>query len=138
MREPDMRHVDEEDEPGPELNAITNQIIGAAIEVHRELGPGHEEYVFQRALEVEFTARGIPFVSQHRIELVYKGHVVGQGRLDLLVRNSVIVEIKGVEGLGRVHVAQALAYLRITRYKLAIIINFNVAKLVDGIRRVAL
>jgi len=133
-----MEHVDEEEEPDPELNAITNAIIGAAIEVHRELGPGHEEHVYQKALEVEFVVRGIPFVPQHRIELVYKGHVVGQGRLDLLVRNSVIVEIKSVEALGRVHTAQALAYLRITRFKLAIIINFNVAKLIDGVRRVAL
>ena len=133
-----MQHVDEEEEPDPELNMITNAIIGAAIEVHRELGPGHEEHVYQKALEVELVARAIPFVAQHRIELTYKGHVVGQGRLDLLVRDAVIVEIKSVEALGRVHVAQALAYLRITRHPLAIVINFNVAKLIDGVRRVAL
>ena len=133
-----MQHVDEEDEPDPELNEITNVVIGAAIEVHRELGPGHEEHVYQRALEIELTVRGVPFVAQHRIELTYKGHAVGQGRLDLLVRQRVIVEIKSVEALGRVHAAQALAYLRFTRLKLAIIINFNVAKLVDGVRRVAL
>ena len=133
-----MRHFDEEDEPDPELNAITNGIIGAAIEVHRELGPGHEEHVYQKAMEVELAARGVPFLAQHRIELRYRGHVVGQGRLDFLIRDAVIVEIKSVETLARVHTAQALAYLRITHYRLAIVINFNVAKLIDGVRRVAL
>ena len=133
-----MQHVDDDEEPDPGLNAITNAIIGAAIEVHRELGPGHEEHVYQRGLEVELTLRGIPFIAQHRVELSYKGHPVGQGRLDLLVRDLVIVEIKSVEALGRVHAAQAPAYLRFTGLRLAIIINFNVAKLVDGVRRVAL
>ena len=133
-----MRYVDEEEEPDPELNEITNAIIGAAIEVHRELGPGHEEHVYQKGLEVELTLRGIPFVAQHHVELTYKGHAVGQGRLDLLVRDRVVVEIKSVEALGRVHAAQALAYLRFTGRKLALVINFNVAKLVDGVRRVAL
>jgi GxxExxY protein len=133
-----MSFVDEEDEPDPALNAITNAIIGAAIEVHRELGPGHEELVYQKALAVEFAARRIPFLSQHPIELLYKGHVVGQGRLDFLVEDRVVVELKSVEALARVHTGQALAYLRITGFRLAIVINFNVAKLIDGVRRVAL
>ena len=133
-----MSFVDGEDEPDPKLNAVTNAIIGAAIEVHRVLGPGHDESVYQKAMEVEFLTRGIAFFPQHPVELTYKGHVVGTGRLDFLVENSVIVEIKSVEALGRVHAAQLMGYLRVMRFKLGLLINFNVAKLVDGVRRVAL
>jgi len=132
-----MEYIDEEDEPDPELNAITNAIIGAAINVHRELGPGHDEAVYQKAMGIELTARRIAFVPQYPVELRYRGEVVGLGRLDFLVENRVIVEIKSVEALGKVHAAQVMSYLRITRFKLALLINFNVAKLVDGVRRIA-
>ena len=132
-----MKYVDEEDEPDPVLNAITNPVIGAGIEVHRELGPGHDEAVYQKAMEIELKARNVAYVRQHPIELTYRGQVVGQGRLDFLVENAVVVEIKSVEALGRVHSLQVLSYLRITRFRLGLLINFNVARLVDGVRRVA-
>lgn len=131
-----MDYVDEEAEPDPELKRVTNLIIGAAIAVHRELGPGHAESAYQKALEIEFDARGIRYSSQHRFELTYRGQVVGEGFLDFLVE-GVVVEIKSVEMLAPVHIAQVIGYLRATGLKLALLINFNVKLLRDGIKRVA-
>jgi GxxExxY protein len=130
-------YVDEEMEPNPDLNRITNAIIGAAIAVHRVLGPGHLEIIYSRALEIEFKHRGIPFEREFPITLSYRGQVVGTGRLDFLVEGKVIVDLKSIEAIGPVQRAQMLTYLRITGQKLGIILNFNVAKLVDGIRRIA-
>lgn len=133
----DDAFVDEDMEPDPELNRITNAIIGAAIEVHRMMGPGHLEAAYEEALAIEFRLRGIPFLRQHPIELLYKGHVVGKGRLDFLVCDQVIVDLKSIEGITSVHTAKMISYLRITGRKLALILNFNVKRLVDGIRRIA-
>jgi GxxExxY protein len=130
-------YVDEELEPDPELNRVTNAIIGAAIAVHRELGPGHLEAIYSRSLEIEFGHRGIAFAKESPIKLMYRGQVVGTGRLDFLVEGKVVVDLKSIEAIGPVQRAQMLTYLRITGHKLGIIINFNVAKLVDGVRRVA-
>jgi len=127
----------DDDQLDPKLNAISEAVIGAAIEVQRELGPGHDESAYQKAMEIELASRGIPFVAQCPIELLYKGHVVGRGRLDLLVDNAVIVEIKSVQELGRVHSLQVLSYLRITRFPLGLLINFNVSQLVKGVQRIA-
>jgi GxxExxY protein len=129
-------YVDEEAEPDPELKRVTNLIIGAAIAVHRELGPGHAESAYQKALEIECDARGIRYSSQHRFELTYRGQVVGEGFLDFLVE-GVVVEIKSVEMLAPVHTAQVIGYLRATGLKLALLINFNVKLLRDGIKRVS-
>ena len=125
-------------EPDPELNRITEAIIGAAIEVHRILGPGFLESVYQKALELELLRRGIPFVPQHRIIVEYKGTEVGEGWLDFLVEGKVIVEIKAVESLAPIHTAQVISYLRTTCHKLALLINFNVKLLAKGIKRIAL
>jgi GxxExxY protein len=130
-------YVDQQAEPNPELNRITNAIIGAAIAVHRELGPGHLESVYGRALAMEFEHRGIIFQRELPITLSYRGQVVGTGRLDFLVERCVVVELKSIEAIGPVQRAQMLTYLRITKHKLGIILNFNVARLVDGIRRIA-
>ena len=89
--------VDEEMEPNPDLNRITNDILGAAIEVHRTLGPGFAEAVYCKALEVEFAARGTRFRPQSSFDVTYKGVVVGQGKMDFLVDEKVILEIKAVE-----------------------------------------
>ena len=137
MRDDDA-YVDEEMEPDPELNRITNEIIGAAIEVHRHLGPGQLEIAYERSLAIEFTQRGIPFVRQHPIEVNYKGHRVGQGRLDFLVYDMVILDVKAVESYTRTFTAQMIFYLRTTEKKLGLVINFNVGLLKDGIRRIAL
>ena len=131
-----MEFVDEEMEPDPELKRVTNLIIGAAIAVHRESGPGHAESAYQNALAIEFDARGIRYRAQHRFELKYRGLVVGEGFLDFLVE-GVVVEIKSVEMLAPVHTAQVIGYLRATGLKLGLLINFNVKLLKDGIKRIS-
>jgi len=123
-------------EPDPELDRLAHEVIGAAIEVHRVLGPGLLESVYEEALCVELRLRGLPFVRQPPVDLSYKGHPVGKGRLDLLVGGALVVELKAVEALGAVHKAQVISYLRMTGYRLALLINFNVSRLRDGIRRI--
>ena len=123
-------------EPSAEVNALSHEVIGAAIEVHRVLGPGFLEAVYEEALCVELASRGVPFSRQITFGVDYKGHRVGESRLDLLVGDSLIVELKAVESLLLVHKAQALSYLRATSRSLAIIINFNVPVLKDGVKRV--
>ena len=125
-------------EPAPALNALSHQVIGAAIEVHRVLGPGWLEAVYEEALCVEPTLRGVPFVRQPHVDLSYKGHVVGQGRLDLLVSDALVVELKAVEALCAIHKAQVVSYLKTTGHRLGLLLNFNVAVLKDGIERIVL
>jgi GxxExxY protein len=113
-------------------------VIGAAIEVHRALGPGYLESVYEEALAVELRLRGVSFQRQLEFALNYKGSPIGTGRLDFLVESCLIVELKAVEALGAIHTAQAISYLKATGHRLALIINFNVPMLTHGIRRVAL
>lgn len=122
----------------PHLNDLTGEVIGAAIEVHRVLGPGLLESAYEAALCVELELREVPFVRQPMVALVYKDHPIGTGRMDLLVRGELIVELKAVEALGDVHTAQVLSYLRATGHRLGLLINFNVTVLKDGIRRIIL
>jgi GxxExxY protein len=114
---------------------ITHGVIGAAIEVHRVLGPGLLESVYEEALAIELELRGIPFQRQMAIELQYKGRPIGQARLDLLVAGSLVVELKAVEHLAAVHTAQVLSYLRATRHRRGLLITFNVPVLRLGIKR---
>ena len=133
-----MDFVDEDEEADPEWRRLTNSIIGAAIAVHRELGPGHVESVYANALELEFRARSIPYAREHRFKLLYRGEAVGVGRVDFLVEQTVIVEVKSVEVLASIHVAQALSYMKATGKKLGLVINFNAKMLKDGVRRISL
>jgi GxxExxY protein len=115
---------------------LTRQIIGAAIEVHRLLGPGLLESAYEECLCHELAMRGIRFEKQKPVPLVYKGVKLDCGfRLDLLVEGHVIVELKSAEGLGPIHEAIVLTYLRLSGHELALLINFNVSVLKDGIRR---
>jgi len=125
-------------EPTEREDAFARGVIGAAIEVHRVLGPGLLESIYEEALCIELTERQIPFVRQRQIDLIYKGHVIGAGRLDLLVGDALVVELKAVERLTDVYLAQVLSYLRTTGYRLELLINFNVAVLRKGIKRVIL
>jgi GxxExxY protein len=125
-------------EPSAELNRLSHEVIGAAIEVHRVLGPGLLESVYEEALCVELNLRGVPFVRQPAVDLAYKGHSIGQGRLDLLVGGELIVELKAVEVLADIHTAQLLTYLRTTGHQLGLLINFNVPVLRKGVKRVVL
>jgi len=119
-----------------ELNQITREIIGAAIEVHRQLGPGLLESSYRECLCRELLLRGIPFEREKPLPLEYKGIHLGCGyRIDLLVDGVVVVEIKAVEALAPIHDAQLLTYLRIGGWRLGLLINFNVAVLKSGIRR---
>ena len=129
--------VDENEVPDPNLNRITNAILGAAIEVHRTLGPGFPESVYGKALEVEFKARHIRFEAQSPVNIVFKGVLVGQGRMDFLVESNVVLEIKTVDAFTPIHTAQTISYLRATGLRLALLINFNVRRLMDGIKRIA-
>jgi GxxExxY protein len=120
-------------------SALTYAIIGAAMEVHRTLGPGFPEIVHERAFCVELRSRGLLYTRQVEVKVVYKGENVGTGRIDLLVENAVIVELKAVDSIAPIHVTQVLSYLRMTGHQLGLIINFNVRALRDGgIERVAL
>ena len=134
----DDEFVDEEMEPEPELHRLTNAIIGAAIEVHTQLKPGLLESLYEEALAIEFRRRQIPFQRQVIVPVFYKGEGIGNQRLDFLVDGKVIIDLKTVEELARIHTAQMICYLRITGCRLGLIINFNVRALKDGIKRVAL
>jgi GxxExxY protein len=125
-------------EPDSELNLLANKVIGAAIEVHRLLGPGYLESVYEKALCVELQHQGIAFVQQAPMAVNYKGVKVGEGKLDLLVENRLIVELKAVEALAPIHRAQVLSYLKATKLQLGLLINFNAPILRDNIKRVIL
>jgi GxxExxY protein len=129
--------VDDEMEPNPALNQITNAIIGACIAVHRELGPPYSEQIYEEALAMEFDARKISYSRQHEIEVTYRGRVIGTGRIDFLVEGQVVLDIKTVDQLGAVHTAQVVSYLRTTGCRLGLLVNFKTKLLKDGIRRVA-
>ena len=123
-------------EPSTELDELAYAVIGAAIEVDRLLGPGFLESVYEEALCVELTLRGIRFARQLPIGVQYKGQKVGEARLDLVVDDSLVVELKAVEGIAPIHVAQILSYLKATRLRLGLLISFNVTTLRRGIKRV--
>jgi GxxExxY protein len=115
---------------------VTATIIGAALEVHRALGPGLLESVYELAMRHELLLRGIPFRAQASLPVRYKGVDLGaELRMDLVVDNSVVVEIKSVERILPVHSAQLLTYLRLTGMHTGLLLNFNVAVLRNGIVR---
>ena len=117
-------------------NEITHQIIGAAIEVHKHLGPGLLESAYEECLAHELHLRNLRVERQKAVSVVYKRTKLECGyRLDLLIEGRVVVELKSVEGLGPIHEAIILTYLRMSGHKLGLLINFNVGVLKDGIRR---
>jgi GxxExxY protein len=120
----------------PHFNELTHEVIGAAIEVHRHLGPGLLESSYRECLCHELLLRGIDFQKEFKLPLEYKGIKLDCGyRVDILVRNLVLVELKAIHALAPVHEAQLLTYLRLGGWKVGLLINFNVAVLKDGIRR---
>jgi GxxExxY protein len=120
-----------------ELNAITEQIIGAAIEVHRALGPGLLESAYVACLTFELVRRGLRVECEKALPLDYQGvRLTCSYRMDIVVNEAVVVEVKSVDRLERVHGAQMLSYLRLSERKVGLLINFNVKLLVkDGIKR---
>jgi GxxExxY protein len=121
---------------GANYNLSTKNIIGAAIEVHRKLGPGLLESAYRECLTREFLLRGIPFERERAVPVEYKGVFLENGyRVDFVVYDSIVLELKSVEAIAPVHEAQLLTYLRLGGWHVGLLINFNVAVLKDGIRR---
>lgn len=119
-----------------ELNKITEIIIGRAIEVHRQLGPGLLESTYEACMSYELGIAGLKVMRQLGLPLIYKEIRLEEGyRMDLLIEDTVVVEIKSVEALTDVHTAQVLTYLKLSGAKVGLILNFNVLKLTDGIKR---
>ena len=119
-----------------DVEALAKRVIGAAIEVHRLLGPGLLESHYQKALSHELTLRGIPHVREAEYDVVYKGMPIGKAFFDFLVDDRLIVELKAVEALTDLHRSQVITYLKLKGMPLALLINYNVGLLRDGIRRV--
>ena len=118
------------------LNAISSAVLDAAIAVHRELGPGLLEAAYEACLEFELLDRGFRVGRQKELPVVYRGFQVECGfRLDLLIDELVIVELKAVERLDPIHTAQVLTYLKLTDLHLGLLINFNATRLMDGYKR---
>lgn len=118
------------------INSLTEAIIGASIDVHRELGPGLLESAYQQCLCHDLSLRGIAFEIQRSLPVVYKGITLDCGyRVDLLVEGIVVVEVKSIDALNPIHDAQLLTYLRLGNWPVGLLINFNVAVLKDGLRR---
>lgn len=121
-----------------ERDPITEEIIGCAIEVHRHLGPGLLESVYEEALCIELRAVGVPYVRQEPVAVSYKGHRIGEHRPDLIVAAMVVVEIKSVDRLIGLHQAQTLMYMRLLSLRVGLLMNFNTPAIKHGIRRLAL
>jgi GxxExxY protein len=123
----------------PEINQLTDQVIGSAIEVHRELGPGLLESAYQRALAHELRLRGVAFEQQRLCPVTYKDLAIEDAyRLDFLVGGVVVVELKAVDALLDVHEAQVLTYLKFSRCPIGLLLNFHSTILTRGLRRLAL
>ena len=121
-----------------ELNRLSESVIGAAIEVHRALGPGLLESAYEACLEFELLQRGFSVQRQKELPVIYRGVQVQCGfRIDLLVNELLILELKSVERLERIHEAQLHTYLRLTGLHLGLLMNFNVTRFVDGLKRIA-
>jgi GxxExxY protein len=119
-----------------QINELTEQIIGAAIEVHREKGPGLLESGYESCLARELELRGVRCLRQVEVPLTYKGLVIDVAfRADMVVEDTVLVELKAIETVLPVHKAQTLSYIRETGHRVALLINFHVVKLVDGVTR---
>lgn len=138
-QEPEPQHPDRPRmEPDEETDRLAQEVIGAAIEVHRALGPGFLESVYEQAMSIELGLLGTSFERQVPVAVTYKGHSIGESRLDLLVDGKLIVELKAVDQFAPVHTAQVMSYLKATGHRLGLLINFNVVRLKDGVKRVVL
>ena len=107
------------------LSKLTGKIIGCAMEIHRFLGNGFQEIIYQRALEIEMRSQGLEFSREHEMEIFYKGESIGIGRVDFLVEGKIMVELKAVVQLEDVHLAQAINYLEAYGMEIGLLINFG-------------
>ncbi len=123
-------------EPTKEVDNLARTVIGRAIDVHRELGPGYSESVYEEALAQELFKAGIRFERQKAFVVNYKGSVVGEGRIDFLIDGKLVVELKAAERLMPIHKSQVISYLKATCCTLGLLINFNETLLRTGIQRI--
>ena len=122
-----------------EFDELSGKVIGCAIEVHKNLGPGLLEWAYERCLSYELTVANLRHETQKELPIDYKGLKLDTGyRIDLIVENGVIVELKSVEKVLPIHEAQILTYMKLAGIKVGLLINFNVTKLKDGIKRFVL
>jgi GxxExxY protein len=121
-----------------QTECLVRKTIGCCLAVHRELGPGMSETVYSKAVSFELTANAIQFESEKALPVRYRGHLLCHQRVDLYVEQQLVLEIKAVEQLHPVHIAQAVSYLKLTGAPIALVVNFNVRLLKEGIRRVVL
>ena len=122
-----------------EFDELSGKIIGCAIEVHKNLGPGLMESAYEQCLSYELTAAGIKHETQKELPIDYKGLRIDSGyRIDLIVENKIIVELKSVDKILPIYEAQLLTYMKLAGVKIGLIINFNVTKLKEGIKRFVL
>jgi GxxExxY protein len=131
-----MEEVGIGNEPSERLNALTDKVIGSAVEVHRALGPGYLEGVHKEALAVKLQLRGLAFERQFRFDKSYKGHKVGEGRIDLLIETAIVVALRAVDTLSPIHQVQVISYLAALGLQVGLLLNFNVPVLKSGIRRI--
>jgi GxxExxY protein len=123
-------------EPPRYLDELAHEVIGAAIDVHRALGPGFLESIYEAALVRELRVRDIEHDQQVPMPVRYRGELIGEHRLDLLVGGALVIELKAVERLTAAHVAQTMSYLRAGGFQLGLLLNFHAAAMRDGVRRV--
>jgi len=123
-------------EPSSTVDALAREVIGAAIEVHRQLGPGFGEAVYEEALALELSLRELEYARQPSVDVWYKGRIVGRGRPDFVVADQLVIEIKAVTSLAAIHQAQVISYLKALDTELGLLLNFKQNKMRDGIRRV--
>jgi len=122
-----------------EFDALSNKVIGCALEVHRYLGPGLLESAYEQCLAIELSTQGIPFELQSELHVKYKGRKIDCGyRIDVIVNDILILELKSVERLLPIHEAQPLTYMKLAGIRIGLLINFNVPLLKDGIKRMVL
>jgi GxxExxY protein len=122
-----------------DINQLTESIIGAAIEVHKELGPGLLESTYEACLLFELRERGLKAEKQKELPVLYKGVFIDCGyRLDVLVEDLVILELKSIEKVERIHEAQLMSYLKLSGKRVGLLINFNVLQLVKGLKRIVM
>ena len=119
-------------------DALTEKVIGAAIEVHRHLGPGLLESIYEEALVHELGLRNLVVETQVEIDVVYKGKVIKGQRVDMIIENQLIVELKAVKNLPEVATAQVLSYLKATAFQRALLVNFSGKTLIEGVKRISM
>lgn len=119
-----------------EIERLVERVIGCAIEVHRKLGPGLPEVVYGNALEIVFRREGIPYEREHRFQVFFDDEPVGQGRMDFWIANRLVLEDKAKKALDATDIAQVVGYLSHKKEPVGLLLNFNVAVLKNGIRRV--